>query len=188
MKEIKLGRSGLVALVDNKDYERVSKFNWWAAHDGDRVYARTRIDGKLVYMHRFLLNITDQLEIYIDHHNGNGSDNRNCNMRRATNSENQCNSRKRSTNNNGRLSSSRFKGVSLHKPTGRWRVCVMFNSKRVYLGQFDNEEDAARSYNKFAIEHYGEFARLNVIDEPGELREPDRVEMVDTLDHCVGCV
>ena len=39
----------------------------------------------------------------------------------------------------------------------------MLNQKRIHIGYFTNEIDAAIAYNKKAIELFGEFACLNII-------------------------
>jgi hypothetical protein len=39
----------------------------------------------------------------------------------------------------------------------------MINKKRIHLGYFKNEEEAAIAYNVAAVELYGEYARLNII-------------------------
>ena len=39
------------------------------------------------------------------------------------------------------------------------------NSKTKNLGSYINEIDAAKAYNKFAIEQYGDNSILNIIEE-----------------------
>jgi hypothetical protein len=35
------------------------------------------------------------------------------------------------------------------------------NNKYIWIGTYNNEDDAARAYNKAALLHHGEFASLN---------------------------
>ncbi len=55
---------------------------------------------------------------------------------------------------------SRFKGVCITK-TGKWRAIIYSSRKQKYLGVFENEEDAAKAYDRGAIELFGESANLN---------------------------
>lgn len=59
---------------------------------------------------------------------------------------------------------SKYRGVSLRKSTGRWMVRIG-NGKGNYewLGEFDTEESAAIAYNKRALELHGENAKLNIL-------------------------
>ena len=89
MKEIPL-TGGNFAIVDDEDHERVSK-NKWQLNSRHGVkdpifYARAKINTKIVQMHRVILNAKNGQ--YIDHINGNGLDNRKCNLRFATRSQN----------------------------------------------------------------------------------------------------
>jgi hypothetical protein len=88
MKKIKLSR-GKVTLVDDADYELLSKFNWYINENAERtkLYAMrsklksetTKITGTKVYMHRFILNVYDK-SFMIQHKNGNTLDNRRENL------------------------------------------------------------------------------------------------------------
>ena len=165
MKEIPLA-GGLMALVDDEDYELVSKYSWWAAPDRRTVYARAYIRGsspreKYVRMHRLILNAPKGLQV--DHKNLNGLDCRRDNLRFATNSQNQANGKKYSTSSKG-APTSRYKGVGWHKVMKAWSARVQINERTVVLGYFASETDAALAYNKAASEYYGEFARLNVVE------------------------
>lgn len=153
---------GKVALIDDEDYELVSKHKWCAAKNGTTFYAQTvfRVNGKhkCILMHRLILGLAFGDKCHGDHRDGNGLDNRRANLRIAIGGQNQRN--RRPTTNN----SSRFKGVHLSKGGKLWRAEIGFNRKNHYIGLFKDEEEAARAYNAAALKHHGEFARLNILD------------------------
>ena len=60
--------------------------------------------------------------------------------------------------------SSQYKGVYWCKRSSRWIAQIRIDSKNIYLGCFKSEEEAALAYNKAAIEYFGEFAKLNIIE------------------------
>jgi hypothetical protein len=93
---------------------------------------------------------------FVDHQNHNGLDNRRSNLRIATVAENGFNRRKTSA-----LTSSRFKGVNWDKRENKWRVQGRLNGRQETIGYFDNEEDAARKYDAWAVAAFGRFAALN---------------------------
>lgn len=147
---------GKVALVDDQDYERVSAFKWhfikgYAARNG-RVEARR----KYIYMHREILDVPDGIEV--DHRNRNGVDNRRCNLRIATSSQNKMNEGKRKDNASG------YRGVYLHHASGKWVAGIQVNKRRFHLGYFDSAEQAARAYDRAAYDLCGDFAATNFQD------------------------
>lgn len=90
----------------------------------------------------------------IDHINGSPSDNRWCNLREATNSENCINSNIRNDNSSGQ------KGVTWCKTKNKWKARISINGVVTSLGYHSNIEDAAEKYNNAALKHHGEFSRL----------------------------
>ncbi len=54
-----------------------------------------------------------------------------------------------------------YKGVSFHKPVQKWVAHIKFNGKVQHLGYFEDEREAAEAYNAAALEHFGEYAKLN---------------------------
>jgi hypothetical protein len=95
---------------------------------------------------------------HIDHINGNGLDCRRENMRVCTNAENRRNMRKT-------RGASRFKGVAKCRTNANriWHAYIWFNNRKINLGCYPTEEEAARAYNAAALQYHGEFACLNEI-------------------------
>lgn len=154
MKEIPLTR-GKVARIDDEDFERVNAHKWYAEPRGRCWYARARINGKLVYMHRFILGGPNDVET--DHIDGDGLTNCRSNLRRCSGQQNKMNTRKRHG------TTSRFKGVSWDSERQRWLVQVSKGGKHIYYKRFADELIAARAYNREALAAFGEFARLNTL-------------------------
>lgn len=158
MKTIPLTQ-GRVAVVDDKDYERLSQWRWFARRErcGNWYAARSvQLGGgrvECLLMHRIILGAEPGQ--VIDHVDGDGLNNQRSNLRFATPTTNQWN---RKSNRN---SSSAYKGVSWHKGTSKWAVEIRINGRRQHLGYFSDEKEAAHAYDRVSRKHHGEFARLN---------------------------
>ncbi len=157
MKEIPLSQ-GLVALVDDEDYEELSQYNWHAYKHRNTYYAIRNLPiypglRTTAKMHRQVMRAqTDEM---IDHRNGNGLDNQKHNLRIASSSQNAANKRARIG------STSEYKGVSWHKQHGKWYAAICIKRKQIFLGLFTDEVEAAKAYDRGAREHFGEFAKTN---------------------------
>jgi hypothetical protein len=146
---------GMVALVDDEDFALVaSQGKWQAAQYKSLYYARRTIwvagSWGVVRMH----NLITGLE-FVDHHNGNGLDNRRKNLRAANRSNNGHNASRRSDNTSG------FKGVCRHRQSGKWAAAITVRGERVHLGLHEAPELAAQAYDMAAIQRCGDFARTN---------------------------
>ncbi len=157
MKEIKLTK-GYVALVDDADYEWLNQWKWFSATRRGMVYANRndkRNAGKqrTIAMHRLILGITGVDDLG-DHIDGNGLNNQRANLRKCTRQENTLNRRKI------KYGISMYKGVRVNKK-GKIHAVITFDKKRIFLGNFKTEPEAAKAYNNAAKIYHGEFAQLN---------------------------
>lgn len=156
-----------VALIDADDYELVMQFKWYACKRRDGFSAATNIHcenghqrQKTLLMHRLITNAKRCQ--HVDHINRNPLDNRRCNLRVCSPAEN---ARYRKTPNMPKKSA--FKGVVLDSRKRKgdcrpiWRASIGFNGRRIHLGTFHSEKDAAMAYDKSAINLFGEFAQTN---------------------------
>jgi len=154
-REIPLSQ-GLVALVDDEDYERVvAAGKWSAAVRGNTAYARRNVrhpDGRqsTVFLHAFLTGYA-----VTDHIDGDGLNNTRANLREATNAENSRNARLSRSNSSG------FKGVAWHKRAQKWQAKIRVDRRWLWLGQYTTREAAAAAYDDAARELHGEFAAVN---------------------------
>ena len=122
-------------------------------------YVCGQLLGRLYKEHRLIwLLHYGELPMYLDHINGDRSDNRIENLRVCTLQQNAFNRKNRAG------STSKYKGVSWHKGKQKWTSRHTFKGKTYNLGDFDNEEDAAKTYNEAVKDFQKEFKRINLID------------------------
>ena len=76
--------------------------------------------------------------LVVDHINGNGLDNRRENIRLVTNRQNQ--------HNIHRKKLSRYPGLCWGSQNKKWQVRIRYKGKRIYLGYYSDELEAATVY------------------------------------------
>lgn len=147
---------GQMAQVDDEDFERFSKYRWRALRTSNTFYAVRwgSEPNHHIMMHHEVLGESPGSGYEVDHRDGSGVNNQQLNLRWVTNKQNQMNRR-------SFIGTSQYKGVCWNKASRKWQTQIRVNSRLKYLGRFDSEEDAARAYDAAALEHFGEFARLN---------------------------
>lgn len=144
-KAIRLTK-GLVALVDDDDYERINRYVWHASKQANKLYVKTRH----TYMHRMVMNA--KRGQMVDHINRNPMDNRKSNLRFCTLLENLRNQAPSKRNKSGYI------GVHFCKQHRRWEASIYRNGTDIDLGRFDTVEEAAAARRAAVLKMDGEFA------------------------------
>jgi hypothetical protein len=161
--KLPLYNSERFALVDEIFLEKISDRSWGLLSIGYCGFFlrsdSTQSNSRMVYLHRVIMKLAGHSLSgkLVDHINMNPLDNRIENLRVATKAQNMSNRPAPANNTSG------YKGVSLHKQTGKWRAIIKHNYKQIALGLYHTKEEAALAYNKAALEIQGDFAYLNVI-------------------------
>ena len=138
------------ATVDAADYEKLSQYKWHALSRGRTVYAICWTGRRTIFMHRMILR--PRKGYVVDHIDGNGLNNRRCNLRVCTRRQNLANQRPRG-------GASGFIGV--HRKGNKWRAGINYRGEFYYLGLFDDPVEAAKARDRKAYELYGVHAYLN---------------------------
>ena len=151
---------GKFAIVDPADYERLAKHKWYAAKRRNTYYAardyycRKKKVNVTVQMHRSIFPAPKGL--FVDHINRDGLDNRSVNLRSATMAEN---NRNRSWTVPGKAS--KYRGVYKYRGQKFFSAAIRHNRKKINLGTFKTEIDAAHAYDTAAKKYHRQFAVLN---------------------------
>ncbi len=134
---------GVEFLIDKADFEKVSKYSWCVSCTNRLV---ANVSGKVVYMHRYILDSPDGI---VDHINGNNKDNRRSNLRITT-----C---KGNARNN--ISKNKF-GVNGIRTTknGKYNARITVNYKMIHIGNFDTLEEAVEARINAEKKYFGEYA------------------------------
>lgn len=162
-RKIPVGK-GLFAIVDSRDYKSLVNHKWHHKRSEHSIYAYTNINtgrrrknGKFLYygmpMHRMILD--PPKNSFVDHIDGNGLNNTRKNIRVCTQTQNAKNRHRQKS------SKAPYKGISFCKQSKKWRPRISVKGKNISFGLFSCPVAAARAYDEKAIQHHGEFARLN---------------------------
>lgn len=138
---------GAVALVSPNDADLLSS-RCWMTHPKGYIHANG------VKLHREIMQAPSGL--IVDHINHDKSDCRRKNLRLATDAQSVRNRRKLRRNSNP---ASQYIGV--HRNGNGWIARITAGGRRRSVGTFATEVEAARAYDRAAVEFVGEFANLN---------------------------
>lgn len=152
MKEIIIAKGKNVAIIDDEDFDLISKYTWTRSIRSNKIYVVSKGVSR-VLMHRLIMGFPKDL--LVDHINHNGLDNRKINLRIVSKKQNQCNRRP------SKKGTSKYLGVI--KRRNSWRAQISINKRTKHIGTFASEEQAALAYNEFAKVVHGDYANLNII-------------------------
>lgn len=124
---------------------------------GFNGYCHACLNYKKYYLHRLAwLYVYGEIpNSEIDHINRIKTDNRICNLRLATRNQNLWNTSLQKRNKSG------HKNISLHKPTGLWRVIITKNKKTVVNKYFITINEAISYAEKARKEHFGVYSNAD---------------------------
>ena len=144
------------AIASLEDYDKLSLYNYhlYKRRDG-KFYVYCTINRKEVSIHELIMGKAPEGYV-IDHINSNGLDNRRCNLRFATLSQNSQNRIKEE----GKYSSD-YTGVTFCKIEKNYRSTISYKSKYMHIGRYKTELGAARAYDIYAVHYYGVHSKTN---------------------------
>lgn len=138
---------------DKEDYKKILPYYWTFNQSGYVVSVGVESE-KRIRLSRFVMNCLDE-KCLIDHIEHHLYDNRKSHLRKANNSQNTMNSILKSNNSSG------VTGVSWDKKRNKWIVSIMKNYKAIYLGRFDDFEDAVKARKSAEEIYFGEWSYEN---------------------------
>jgi len=139
------------AIIDSEDVDKCRDYKWGLTNG----YATSRINGKKVLLHNFIMNRNGSLKIQTDHENRIPLDCRKTNLRTCTCSENKYNIALRNDNTSG------FRGVSFDRKSNMWIAEIVADHIHYHVGRFYDKVQAAKARDTMALKLHGEFAYLN---------------------------
>lgn len=146
-------QKGETFLFDTEDFDKVKELCWHLTPKG-YVVARAPWNPKLNF-HRYLLDVDE--EFMVDHINHDPTDNRKCNLRIVSASENRANSDHRSRSGTGVV------GVVWDKARSKWRADLTFHRITHCLGRFDSFDDAVAARKAAEERYFGPYSYDNSI-------------------------
>ena len=134
-----IDKKGNMFIISKKDFKRVSQYTWYVDSNG---YVAGYIDGKRIYLHRFIMEVSDR-HVQVDHRDGIKFNNRRSNLRKCSNGENQMNTRG-------------VKGYIVNS-NGTFSAKIVYEKKVTNLGTYKNEDFARIAYVLEARKIFGKF-------------------------------
>lgn len=131
---------------DEEDYDKIKGFYWCSSANGYLISSKRGKKAKR--MHRVIMDI-DDIGIIVDHINHDVRDNRKINLRIATASENNINSKLNKNNSSGKS--------GVYHVSKKWISYGFLNKERIFLGSYNTFEEAKASREAWEEENHGEF-------------------------------
>ena len=144
-------------IFDVEDYEKIKDIHWYINKNGYVV-------STIYRQHRLIMDCPDNM--IVDHINHNKADNRKCNLRITTQSENSRNVALRKNNKSG------VTGVYWSNHFNKWIAKITIDKKESTLGMFDVFEEAVTARKNAELKYYGDYSY-----EKSQLIQSSRIEL-----------
>ncbi len=165
VRNVNVCESETPVLIDEQDYEKVRGLKWYKGRNG--VFTSLPKDGKwtTVYIHRLILDV--EKGTVVRHVNNDVYDCRRHNLIVCT--------RQESARMKTKSRKVQYKGVTFlrHLKKPKWKAQISDGRKVQNLGHFKSPEEAARVYDRAALNMFGDFSGLNY--PKGQYRKVDGV-------------
>ena len=132
---------------DLEDYDKIKNCYWYK---NDQGYLLSYTKNKTLRMHKLFVDGK-----YIDHINGKTFDNRKSNLRIVNKSQNAMNKGLQNNNTSG------VTGVYWHKQSNKWIAYITVDGEYIYLGSYNNFEDAVKVRKEAEEKYFGEYSYNN---------------------------
>jgi hypothetical protein len=144
-------------LIDSEDYDKIKNKRWCVSYDSKAKEFYVKDTNNIYgFLHRFILNAKKGMEV--DHINHNTLDERKENLRQCNRFENARNSKISRCNTSG------YKGVCYNNKRKKWASYIYYCRKRLHIGYYETQKEAALHYNHYAQMLHGEFSCLNKLE------------------------
>lgn len=131
-------------MIDIEDIDKIKDIKWTLCNG---YIHNNKIGG----LHRLIMYCKND-NLVVDHINHNGLDNRKCNLRICTPQENNINISIPTTNTTGII------GLFYDNKYDKWTPNIGLNGQVLFLGRYDNKEDAIKERLKAEVVYFGEYA------------------------------
>jgi hypothetical protein len=137
------GQERARAIIDLEDIDKVKSYKWSLT-----THRYIYNSNNNLFLHNLIMGIKG-----IDHINGNSLDNKKCNLRMATKSQNAMNSKIPNNNTSG------CKGVFWNNIYNKYQANICINYNTIHLGYFKKIEDAIKARKEAEIKYHGKYRR-----------------------------
>ena len=139
-------------LLDKTDWEYMKSIGVGRFSLNTGGYAQCWFKGQQVLAHKITEKARKNKDCEIDHINRDKLDNRSCNLRFVSRSQNMMNTGLRSDNTSGHA------GVSFSKSVNSWVAYICKNGKQMHIGVFKNKKDAINARVLAEQELFGKYS------------------------------
>ena len=140
---------------DLEEFDKIKDYRWYVNSRGYLISYIDEFNKKHIYLQRLIMDAPDGMDV--DHIIHKPLDNRKENLRLATKSQNSMNTGLTIKNKSG------VTGVFYKKENNKWQAQIGYNRKKIYLGYFENFDDAVLARREAEEKYFGEFSYDNSI-------------------------